>query len=607
MRSSQLLVIVSILHTFTTQAQEIVLSNPYDISFNKDYCNAIKYIHSGFAIDNDGSKILVGRFDGENVAFDALHLLSTNKDANAFVAKYNADNEIMWIKNIGGNEHQDFHLFNSPIDFASDVIIDDENNIYVMATLDVGVTDVIDFDPEHTSTTSIVPANNLPDFFTKHNKDIFLVKYSSAGELLWLREISDDYQDEALKLSFDNSGNIIATGYLSGITYNTIDFDEKISYPNNEDLIDAEFLNLGFIARYSPDGDFIDVKGFGGGMVSKIHVQQGYSGAFYVAGAYNLSLSLFKREITPFELPKSKGFHEFAPQNEDIFIAKYSEAGQVEWTKTIHSDTYNRPEGIVLGVNENVYVAGYFTGSNVDFDIENTLTDDTKNSASMEGSAFVAKYDANTGDLLWLKTIEGGVRSRVQSIKIKDSYLIIGGVFEGTITLGKDQLESDKGSPFLAILDTTGNWTASKKIEKTKFSSISNLEVAQDGTIHYTGFESDDPNPTSASSQFLNVRSLFIGEANTDVIKDDIVAGLGDKEETTSSLRVYPNPARVILHFETPFEIDQSYLYNISGRLISNQQGANHIDILTFPEGVYHLKVILKNGKILSRKFLKKP
>lgn len=51
----------------------------------------------------------------------------------------------------------------------------------------------------------------------------------------------------------------------------------------------------------------------------------------------------------------------------DIFIQKYTSAGSLIWTKTIHGTSNNVPYELELDVSGNLYIVGQF-GTTVDFD-----------------------------------------------------------------------------------------------------------------------------------------------------------------------------------------------------------------------------------------------
>lgn len=597
---SQLLVLTVILFVFNyANAQVLTLTNQHNIPFNNDYVIPKDGFDSGIAFDSEGNKIVVGSFSGKNVAFDGSHLLSTGIEANGFIAKYNSKNEIIWIKSIGGSKHEETH---SAVDQVADVLIDSENNIYILADIDSFVTDVIDLDPEHPSPKSIIKNEiyNAWDHSWRFNTNIILAKYSPEGSLLFYKEIKgEELFNSGYRLGFDQNQNILLTGSLGGFTI-TLDFDISKTYPNDADLIISDDCHTSFIARYSRNGEFIDVKGIGGGTVRELDVHSAASGNFYITGNYHSGkgLKLFIKDGTPYKTPKSMTMEDCSGYKEDIFIAKYNSSGKVQWAKTINSMLYDRATEILTDENENVYVTGCFRGSSVDFDLDNTLAYDTKTSAS-GGTAFIAKYEPVNGNLVWLKTIEGGSGSEALTMFIKGDKIVVGGQFQGNVSLGKLSLNSDKTNPFIAIIDTDGNWETAKKIDQEKSSAISKVKIAPNGSIHFLGYVIGSTNNSGLRN--LDVDALFMGEAIFDKFLGTVTPANANSEE----IDIFPNPTSDILYINSFQNIAQLYLFDITGKLLLSQFGTKQINIKNLPKGIYIVKAVADSGKVHTKRVVK--
>ena len=87
----------------------------------------------------------------------------------------------------------------------------------------------------------------------------------------------------------------------------------------------------------------------------------------------------------------------------DIFVAKYNSSGDYQWAFNIGGTGYDYGYGIAVDASSNVYVTGYFEGSNVDFDPSGTTND---LSSSGLRDIFVAKYNSS-GDYQWAFNIGG--------------------------------------------------------------------------------------------------------------------------------------------------------------------------------------------------------
>lgn len=598
----KLLLLTGVLFGFNyATAQELTLTNQLSIPFNTNYLILRDGFDSGMAFDSEGNKIVVGSFSGKNVAFDASNVLSTDVEANGFIVKYNNKNEIIWTKSIGGSKHVDA---GSSIDEVIDVLVDRENNIFILANVDLFASDVIDLDTEHPATNSIIKNEKYDawDHALRFNTDIILAKYSPEGALLFYKEIKEEENlfNSGYRLGFDQNNNILVTGSMGGIDI-TFDFDKTKTYPNDDDIIIANGCTTSFIARYSRDGEFIDVKGIGGaGIVREQNVHSAPSGNFYITGNYHsaFGLELFINDAIPYKTPKSMTMQDCAGEKEDVFIAKYNSSGKVQWAKTINSMLYDRATEILTDKNENVYVTGCFRGNAVDFDLDNTLAYDTKTSVS-GGTAFIAKYEPVNGNLVWLKSIEGGSGSEVLTMSIKGDKIVVGGQFQGNVSLGKLSLNSNETNPFIAIIDTDGNWETAKKIDQQKSSAISKIKIASDGTIHFLGYEIGITN--GGGLRNLEVKALFMGEA----LFDEFLGTITPETTNSEEIDIFPNPTSDILNIKSFLNIEQLYLFDMTGKLVISQSDSKQINIKNLPKGIYVVKAMADSGKVYTKRVFK--
>ena len=132
------------------------------------------------------------------------------------------------------------------------------------------------------------------------------------------------------------------------------------------------------------------------------------NGNTYVAGAFT-GTATFATQPTATTL--------ISAGEADIFIAKYDASGNVIWAKragSAHSDVANSVKYDGFG---NLYVAGSF--------VESTNFDGTiiTNPVSNSSNVFLAKYNATTGDFLWLRHGAGDdVYSRQAFAVTVDAY-----------------------------------------------------------------------------------------------------------------------------------------------------------------------------------------
>lgn len=151
-------------------------------------------------LDHAGSVYVTGYFDG-NADFDigpgVALLNSAVGDEDVFIAKYNLDFDLLWVRQIGGPSFQR--------SFAMDV--DANDNIYTTGHYNGSA----DFDPG--PGTHILTSPGDPD--------IFVLKLTAAGDFAWVAQGSGPFYGSGYTIKVDRLNNVYAAGTFEG----TIDFD----------------------------------------------------------------------------------------------------------------------------------------------------------------------------------------------------------------------------------------------------------------------------------------------------------------------------------------------------------------------------------------------
>lgn len=148
------------------------------------------------ATDRNNDVIEAGYFD-DSIAFGIFHLQAKNTGANSYIVKYDANGNLLWATSAKASVTPNCQ------NFAYTVTTDKMNNIlvtgYFMDTAYFG---------SHT-----LAANGI---------DIFLVKYSSAGSVLWAKtaNLSPGSFAYSLSVATDDSDN----SYIAGNIYGTVTF-----------------------------------------------------------------------------------------------------------------------------------------------------------------------------------------------------------------------------------------------------------------------------------------------------------------------------------------------------------------------------------------------
>lgn len=137
----------------------------------------------------------------------------------------------------------------------------------------------------------------------------------------------------------------------------------------------------------------------------------------------------------------------------DVFLLKTNSTGSVQWAKKAGGGGDDKSEGITLDINGNIYLAGCFTNSA-------SFGNGVNVSNSGNYSGFIAKYNSN-GTAQWAKSAGGGndtTQMRSVTIDNNDNIYVCGN-FASTANFGNGNNLNSSGNAdaFLSKYDPNGN------------------------------------------------------------------------------------------------------------------------------------------------------
>jgi len=294
--------------------------------------------------------------------------------------------------------------------------------------------------------------------FQAVNGNQFVAKLDATGTLLWVKQVGN-YSEEGWSnkaIALDPAGNL----YVSG------SFNQAITIGTT--TLTSEKPITVFLAKLDSEGNFIWVKKAVEGSLSFAGIAVDAQGTPYISGNFshaysdNDSTAVFGSTTLT-----SRGNH-------DIFIAKYSSAGDLNWVKQIGGTNRDFVELSDTDSAGNLCFIGTYG--------ESTIFEGFTLTQPGEGiPRFLAKINSN-GELLFAKDIstqngywDGDFWSF--SIDRQNNYYIAG-EFKYQITFGSTVLTSVPGGLeeiFIAKLDATGNYLWARQaggIEKDWAGSI---------------------------------------------------------------------------------------------------------------------------------------
>lgn len=384
-------------------------------------------------IDATGNVYIVGEFRGTNVDFDpspATALRSSNGNGDGFLSIYNSSGQFLNCITIGG----------SNLDKVQNVTTDATGNIYICGFFRGSN---VDFDPSPATAYLSSNGDSGPD--PGYGGDIFMAKYTPAGQFLWAFNIGGgSLYDDCLYIKSDAAGNLFVAGYFS----QNVDFDPSPA---------SAFLNSAagttFLAHYNTLGQYQWAFNLGGGDISNaiFDIKLDAVNNVYVTG-------YFQGVNIDFDPSAGTTFLSSAG-NYEAFVAKYSSAGQYRFAFKIGGSGLDVGRSLTLDNNGNIYVIGDFEGSNIDFDPSSTTHALNSNGAA---DVFVGKY-TNDGQYIWAFNAGSNGGEFGWRIQTDNAHIYITGGFTGISdfnpSIATDNLTSNGGYDiFLVKYDMSGNY-----------------------------------------------------------------------------------------------------------------------------------------------------
>src|SRR5207253_1209673 len=165
---------------------------------------------------------------------------------------------------------------------------------------------------------------------------VVVAKFSPTGAHLWSKGIGDSFSNSGNAVAVDAGGNIAVTGAFSG----PADFGGGVLTSAGVDV---------FLAKLSPTGGHLWSRHFGSALA--VHAGNGVacdgSGNVLVTGSFENSIDLGAGWATSFA-------------HKDMFVAKYSAAGDYLWSRLAGGLFDDAGRGIAVDSSGKVVVTGTF-------------------------------------------------------------------------------------------------------------------------------------------------------------------------------------------------------------------------------------------------------
>lgn len=283
-------------------------------------------------IDNDGNIYVGGTYE-TSAQFDTVQLNTTNLFSESFLVKYTNSGQLLWAKTTRGTSANvltslacdgkghvyytgffsgSFKLNDATVNSATqsyDIFLlktDTDGNVHWLKRAGSSLEDAsnaVCIDNEgcpviagYFAGTAFFGSNSVT--YQSYN-DVFVAKYDTAGNNLWVRDGNGQELDVVFGLTADAQGNIFATGMFQ----DAVDFDGMVLTGTDRDV---------FAISYNPYGGLRwAVKGGGGNTDCGLSIALKPNGNIMLAGYYLYTCSFGNIAI------------DYADYN-DQFVAEYA-------------------------------------------------------------------------------------------------------------------------------------------------------------------------------------------------------------------------------------------------------------------------------------------
>lgn len=269
--------------------------------------------------DADGNIFITGWFEGPSFIIDADTLV-TSGWADVFIAKYDPNGNVLWSRSATGAGYEE----------SFGICTDADGNTYITGNF---VSSTIAFG-------SHILVNSAPPMTC----DLFVVKFDTAGNVLWARRGDGPGDNLSQSISADSWGNV----FIAGGYYGTMAFGSSLLLYNNNQSV---YSPNAFIAKYDTNGNILWAKSAG----QPDYADQSYSvstdgsGSAYITGFfYTPSISFDSVSLS------NAGYA-------DIFIAKYDSIGNVVWAKRAGGPSDETGYAVAADSAGTVFITGQFS------------------------------------------------------------------------------------------------------------------------------------------------------------------------------------------------------------------------------------------------------
>ncbi len=514
------------------------------------------------AIDTNGNVCITGEII-RTITINGTTINSkTNGFYSVFILKTDPSGNIIWANVEGGTNHSG----------GKSIATDANNNVYVTGY----------FSRKAYFGNDSATANG--------DSDIFLIKYDSNGNLLWLRTAgctTDVYQgDMGTSVGVDANNDVYITGHF-----------ESTAYFGNDSLIAVGNKDV-FLAKYNTNGVLqwtTSVKGPNGILWPVIDVKD----------SIVLSATGYGDIYFPNDTIYAQG------NIGSAFVSKYDLNGNFHWMREM-GGTQNLPRpAIAVDSLRNIY---YATSISDTFDIDGIKHIPNQQLSPNFSDILLVKFDVN-GNTQWVRQAGGKLNDIGYNICVdpKCNQVVLSGYVDDNAIFSNDSVVVNGLQDFYVCkYDQQGTliWLNQTVNADGVTEAYLGGDIAMNSAGHIymaANFRNSMVVGTDTGYAAGNDITMFLSRLSDHGTQSDcnFIYTTANDELMGKGVMVYPNPTSDRMVVDVRSTVHQIDVYDYAGKRIrSINQPNREIEVSNLPTGLYIMKVYTPEG-VLTTKFVK--
>lgn len=557
------------------------------------------YINSS-ATDSSGNIYVTGHFSG-SADFDpsptGTKILTSNGDADIFIAKYDRNGIFVWAGNVGGAEY----------DRGFGISVDSQDRVYVTGSFRT----TADFDI----------TSGVYNLTSEYIDSTFIIKMNKDGQIIWGKATQGMGSDVGTSVAVDSNFNV----FVSGNNMGTNDFDPS---PTGIFELTSIFSGQAYLLKLDNDGNFVNA----GVTIAPASPTQSnlartqrvkvdsnnnviITGTFYGTADFNFGAA--DNSMTSYGI---YGLN-------DAFVLKVDNNLNYLWATKLGVQFADGANGLAIDQNNNILATGYFEGIIVnDYsgrygeEVFVWALDPSGNQIDLED--YIGPGSGDIGNDITVDKAGNVYVCGIFDTRLKDAnvfdYQSYGNNREGFIVkLGSTQVTQPAIVPPTAVQDSftpsgSGSFALNVLANDQGLSGINLIKIVSSPVYGTVNVNSGAVTYTPNGSSWMNDSFSYTVENSNGLVSNVATVSLLngnlsiDEANAVQQIKIYPNPADTTLSVISDSEILIIEIFDLSGKKLLEVKGTHLVDLSSLSTGSYIIYAKSKNGKTIREKFIKK-